>query len=157
MQPPPGSINAHLEAAQGYLGLGMALEAFNELEEIAAAKRAHPRVLKVRFEVCRALEQWELGAEIARHLAGLEPDDPLHRANLAQCVRHLEGPAAAAEILEAAVERCPEVGSLRLGLAVELCAAGRVDEGKAALREAIKIDPQLRAVALDHPGLEAVW
>jgi hypothetical protein len=157
MQPPPGSINARIEAALGFLGLGMPLEAFAELEEIPAAKRSHPRVLRARFEVCRALGQWELGAEIARHLSGLEPDDPLHVANLALCARHLEGPGAAAEILEAAVERWPGVASMRLGFAVELVACGRIAEAKAEVKRAIQLDKGLRAVAIDHPGLAAVW
>lgn len=157
MQPPPGSINARIEAAIGYAGLGMPIEAFGELEEIPAAKRAHPRVLKARFEVCRAARQWELGAEIARHLSGLEPDDPLHVVNLALCARHLEGPAAAAEILSAAVDRWPDVASMRIGLAVDLCACARIEEAKAQIKQATAIDKQLRAVVLDHPGLAAVW
>lgn len=46
------SPNRRLNAALGYLGLGMAQDAWNELEEIDA--RARPEVLKVRVEVCRS-------------------------------------------------------------------------------------------------------
>jgi hypothetical protein len=60
------AVNARLQAAQGFLGLSMAMDAWNELEEIPAAKRAHPRVLKVRLEVARALGKWEMVAELAR-------------------------------------------------------------------------------------------
>lgn len=40
---------------------------------------------------------------------------------------------------------------------MELCALERVSEAKLVLREAIKRDPDLRAVVLDHPALESVW
>ena len=53
-------MEKHLSAALGYLGLGMAQDAWNELEDIEAKDGARPEVLKVRVEVCRALESWEL-------------------------------------------------------------------------------------------------
>lgn len=87
----PQSLNARLHAAQGYLGLGMAQDAWDELENIDAKHRTHPRVLKVRLEVARALAQWEMVETLARTLVKLEPDDPLHAANLAQAVRQREG------------------------------------------------------------------
>ena len=42
-------------------------------------------------------------------------------------------------------------------MAVELCALDRVSEAKVILREAIKRDPDLKPVVLDHPELDAVW
>jgi tetratricopeptide (TPR) repeat protein len=153
----PQSTNARLQAAQGYLGLGMAMDAWNELEEIPAAKRAHPRVLKVRLEVSRALGQWELVAELARHLSKVEPDDSLHVLNLGQAMRQLEGPESALAVYEFAADRWPEFAHLRLAMAVELCALNRVDDARRMLKLAVEKDPQLREVIIDHPGLEKVW
>lgn len=90
----PQSLNARLHAAQGYLGLGLPQDAWDELESIDAKHRGHPRVLKVRLEVARALGQWEVVEALARTLLELEPDDPLHAANLAQAIRQREGSAA---------------------------------------------------------------
>ena len=39
----------------------------------------------------------------------------------------------------------------------ELVAAGEVEDAKQVLKVAFRRDPQLRAVALDHPGLEGIW
>jgi len=69
------SVLKHLNAATGYLGLGMHMEAWNELEEIDADKRALPEVLNVRVEVCRALERWEMMLELCRHLQEAEPNE----------------------------------------------------------------------------------
>lgn len=96
-------------------------------------------------------------AEIARHLTKAEPHDSLHVLNLAMAMRNLEGPISAAGVLEFAIDRWPEFNALRIGLAADLCAAGRVEEAKIVLREAFDRDPDLRAVAHDHPGLGAIW
>ena len=71
-------ILKRLNAAIGYLNLGMAKDAWNELEEIASEERSRPEVLKVRVEVCRALKQWEMMAEVSNHLRKIEPDEVGH-------------------------------------------------------------------------------
>jgi tetratricopeptide (TPR) repeat protein len=153
----PSSTNARLEAAQGYLGLGMAQDAWDELERIDPKHKAAPAVLKVQIEVARALGQWEMVAELARHLAKVEPDESLHVFNLAQAMRQLEGPESALAVYEFAADRWPDFAHLRVAMAVELCALNRVSEAKRELKVAVEKDPQLREVILDHPGLGAVW
>jgi Tfp pilus assembly protein PilF len=44
-----------------------------------------------------------------------------------------------------------------VSLAVELIKAGQVDDAKRMLKRAFELDPDLRLVALDHPGSEAIW
>ena len=39
----------------------------------------------------------------------------------------------------------------------EVVKAGQVDDAKRVLKSAFELDPDLRMVALDHPGLEALW
>jgi hypothetical protein len=46
----------HLEAAQGWLGLGNHLEANEELEQITPDMRDHPSVLEVRFHIYAAAD-----------------------------------------------------------------------------------------------------
>ncbi len=50
-----------LQASEGFLDLGMIVEAFNELEEIAPLNRAHPAVLLMRSRAARPVQsatQW---------------------------------------------------------------------------------------------------
>ena len=56
----------HLTAAQGYLSLGMFIEANDELEEIDADVRHLPAVLEVRVGIYRKLEKWELMQTVAK-------------------------------------------------------------------------------------------
>jgi tetratricopeptide (TPR) repeat protein len=151
-------IRKHLDAALGYLGLGMAKDAWDELEKIDKSEKIDLLALwKVQVEVARALGKWELVAELARHLSKVEPDELLHVFNLAQATRQLKGHEAALAVYEFAADRWPDFGHLRVAMAVELCALNRVSEAKVILREAIKRDPNLKPVVLDHPELEAVW
>ncbi len=60
---PPDRI--HLQAAQGWLGLGDHVEAHEELEEIAPELRAHPAVLKLQWEIYAAAKKWDAALFIA--------------------------------------------------------------------------------------------
>jgi tetratricopeptide (TPR) repeat protein len=135
----------------------MLQDAWEELENIEAKDRGSVAVLKVRLEVTRAMGKWELVETLARHLAKVEPEESLHVFNLAQAMRELEGHESALAVYEFAVDRWPKFAHLRLAMAIELCALDRALEAKAVLKTAIKLDPQLREVALDHPGLGAIW
>ena len=42
-------------------------------------------------------------------------------------------------------------------MAVELVKAGQVDDAKRVLTAALELDPDLRPVVLEHPGLNAIW
>ncbi len=55
------------------------------------------------------------------------------------------------------VDRFPDFALLRVSLAVELIKAGQVEDAKRVLKVAVQQDPQLRAVILDHPALDALW
>jgi Tfp pilus assembly protein PilF len=81
----------------------------------------------------------------------------MHVVALAEVMGKREGPVASAAVYEFAVDRFPDFALLRVSLAVELIKAGQVEDAKRVLRVAIQQDPQLRAVILDHPGLEQVW
>jgi len=147
----------HLNAAAGFLQIGEPMDAWNELEEITAANRAEVEVLTVRLAVCRGLEKWELAEEVARHLIKHDPHNVMHVVALAEVMGHREGPVAAAAVYEFAIDRFPDLAMLRVSLAVELVKAGQVEDAKRVLKTAFELDPDLRMVALDHPGLEAIW
>ena len=147
----------HLNAAAGHLQLGDAMDACHELEMIAPLNRAQTEVLGVRLAVCRALKMWELAEDVARTLIKREPENIMHVVALAEVMGHREGPVAAAAVYEFAIDRFPDFALLRVSLAVELIKAGQVEDAKRVLKVACQLDPHLRLVVLDHPGLSAIW
>jgi hypothetical protein len=58
------------------------------------------------------------------------------------------------QVYEFAVDRWPDFALLRVSLAVELIKCGQVDDAKRVLKVAFELDPDLRLMALDHPGLD---
>lgn len=151
------ALSKRLQAACGYLGLGMPLDAWNELEEIEPSLRATREALLMRVEVCRALEKWELMAEVCRFLACREPDEPSHVWDLAYAVRRHESVAAAAAILEEARPRFHSEAVIAYNLACYRAVSGQIDEAKELLAEAFRLDESLRVTCLDDPDLEGVW
>ena len=69
------SDQMHLDAADGWLGLGDWREANEELECITPQMRAHPSVLFVRYHVYAMASKWEGAADIARALSELVPQN----------------------------------------------------------------------------------
>jgi predicted Zn-dependent protease len=147
----------HLNAAAGHLQLGDAMDAWHEREMIAPRARTQTDVLVVRLAVCRALKMWEAAEDVARTLIKREPANIMHVVALAEVMGKREGPVAAAAVYEFAFDRFPNFALLRISLAVELIKAGQVEDAKRVLKVAVQQDPQLRAVILDHPGLEDIW
>ena len=124
---------------------------------IAPLNRTQTKVLVVRLAVCRALKKREVAEEVARPLIKREPDNIMRVVALAEVMGHREAPVAAAAVYEFAIDRFPDFALLRVSLAVELVKAGQVEDAKRVLRLACRLDPDMRRVMLDHPGLEGVW
>ena len=80
----------HLTAAEGYLELGMALEANEELDQIDLQGWHDPEVLKLRLDVSRHLHSWELMKIAASNLAQVDPADPQWTMSLAYATRRVE-------------------------------------------------------------------
>jgi predicted Zn-dependent protease len=100
--------------------------------------------------------RWAL-THTTRTLIKREPENVMHVVALAEVMGHREEPAAAAAVYEFAIDRFPDLSLLRVSLAAELVKAAQIDEAKRVLKTAFELDPDLRMVALDHPGLEAIW
>ena len=139
--------NRHLEAAIGYLGLGMASDAWEELEEIDVAEGAKPEALRVRVEVCRVLKKWKLMAELSSHLQTVEPDEAGHAVNLAWATRRHQSIEAAEVIRVAALRRHHDDALIRYNLACYWCVMGRVEDSRQMLESACKKEKGLREVA----------
>src|SRR6478752_8028537 len=91
--------NIHLEAAEGWLGLGLPLDALEELEKISPARKEHPDFLHVRYEIHAAAKQWESAVEVAKELCRISPDAPSGFIQLAYSLHELRRTAEALKAL----------------------------------------------------------
>jgi Tfp pilus assembly protein PilF len=146
-----------LKAAQGFLELGDPDSASEELESIPAEDRAHPVVLRMRVYIYRKKKKWMEMTEISRHLTEIEPDQSEHWMNKAWAERRHLGLPQAEQTLLQALEKFPDDGLIHYNLACYSCVSGRIEEGKVLLEAAIRLDPNLKATALEDEDLVGVW
>ncbi len=148
----------HLDAAEGWLGLGDHLEACEELEQIAASNRARPAVQEVRWQIYAMAKKWEAALEIASALVQPAPEHPLGWVNRSYCLHGLKRTAEARDNLLREVDKFPISATIRYNLACYEYQWGRLEQAKQWLEKACKLgEPtKIRLVALDDPDPEPV-
>lgn len=147
----------HVTAAQGYVELGMFLDANEELEQVDPDVRHVPEVLAVRVEIYSALKKWELMQVVARKLAMFDPDNPQWTGSWAYATRRADSIEAARLILREAVERLPNEAVFHYNLACYECQLGSLETAKARLKRAFELDSSFRATALEDDDLRPLW
>jgi tetratricopeptide (TPR) repeat protein len=146
----------YLDAAEGFLELGMFRDADAELERVDPFCRHLPGVLEVRAKIYRALQKWELLDVVAKRFWD-SADEPQWAAEWAHALRKSGAIESAKAVLLDAVERHPENALFHFQLACYECQLGSIEVAKARLEHAVKLDPSLRVRALDERDLEAIW
>jgi tetratricopeptide (TPR) repeat protein len=150
-------FKSKITAAEGYIELGMPLEANEELDQIDADQRAHTEVLALRVKIYSALNKWELMQTVAKRLALIEPDNVQWTVSWAYSTRRVDSIEAARTIMVNAVERMPDVAVFHYNLACYECQLGNLDEAKGRLKRAFELEPRYRIKALDDEDLESLW
>jgi predicted Zn-dependent protease len=155
----------HLNAAEGWLGLGNWKEAESELAQIAEALRNHPEVLQARCIVESEAERWDACVEIGRALVELMPDDSFGWINHAYALRRATGGGvqAAYDALKPAADRLKELEPVLFNLACYACQLDKLDEAREWLKKCFAEAARQgrrkrrRLEALAEPDLEALW
>lgn len=147
----------HLTAAEGYIELGMHLDADAELEEIEPELRNQTEILQFRVLIYCALRKWELMQTVAKALSLRDPENPQWSVSWAYATRRVDSIEAGRLILLEAVERLPEAAILHYNLACYECLLGDVEVAKARLRHAFTLEPRYRERALEDQDLQTVW
>ncbi len=146
----------HLDAAQGWLGLGNHVEAHLELEQISPENQADLDVTATRCNLYAAARNWTLAARTAHEFAQAFPDSPFGWIQEAYALHELKLTQDAWNLLLGAVERFPQEYVIRYNLACYACQLGNLDQARSWLKKAVDIagPAQIREMALDDPDLE---
>ena len=149
-------LRRELTVVQGYLELGMHVLAWNALVKIDESYHQAVPFLRIRADVCRAMEKWDIVAEATRQLAELEPRDVRHIIKMAEAVRVIEGEQAAAHLLDSAKEKYVPDAVLLYNLVCYRATLGCIEEAKSLLSEAFTLNIWLKLHALRDPDLKGV-
>ena len=147
----------HLTAAEGFIELGMYLDADAALDDIDPMCRHLPEVLAVRVKAYQALESWELMEVVAKKLVEYDPDDAGWWILWAQATSRAESIEAGRLILVNALERHAHDAGVNFNLACYECSLGNIERTKECLKRCFDIDPSWKLVALEDERFEALW
>jgi tetratricopeptide (TPR) repeat protein len=142
----------HLTAAQGYLELGIPVEANEEFEQIDPDVRHVPEVMAVQV-----LEKPELLEAVATKLRAYDPDEPQWMISVAYATRRVESIPAAKIILEEALFRHPKIGVIHFNLACYECQLENLEKAKEYLSNAVMLESVWRKKAMEDQDLEPLW
>ena len=149
----------HLKAAEGWIQLGAWDVANDELENITPQLRAHPDVLKIRFNIYMMGKHFELAATVADAvLKGLpeEPEGWIHRS---QALHEMDRTADAQEKLRPAAEKFPDDWRIQYNMACYACQLGEREEARGFLERAMELGDvnKVKLMALDDPDLAPLF
>ena len=150
-------MEKQLQAAEGYLELGMLVEANDEIENLPPELKTSSAVLVLRLEIYRAAEKWSLMEVVAQELWKRHQDDPAYWSDLAFAANRSSGLKEAHSILSEALEKFPSDALTLFNLGCYACQLGNLAEAKTLVGQAIKIDPKFKIDAIDDPDLEPLW
>ena len=159
MQSLPWHDIHHLHAAEGWLGLGCWREANDELHEITPEHIGHPSVLRIRWAVHDAGQQWDQAMEVATALTLTTPDDPTVWLLRSFALHQMKRTREARDSLAAVIPRFPEYSLMRYNLACYEAVLGNFRRACDWLRQAFHLPAgaELRADALQDRDLEPIW
>lgn len=152
-----GDAEKYLEAALGYLQLGLFEDANEEIEQLPSEQKVSPGVLRLRAAIYSEMKAWLLLQEVAGFLVDSLPDDPQHWIWFAYATRRTTNIPAAENILLRALELHRGEEMIHFNLACYAAQTGMIEKAKERLQEAIQLEPEVRTLALDDPDLEPLW
>jgi predicted Zn-dependent protease len=154
---PPNSL--HLRAAEGWLELGNWLEANEELERITPAMRAHPNVLRMRWEIYAKAGKWEMAAEVGRGISVAWPENSWGFIHYAYALHVLKRTKEAYAVLIPIADKFPDEFRISYNLACYSCQLGNLKESKQWLEKAIAVagKKEIRLMALEDDDLKPLW
>jgi Flp pilus assembly protein TadD len=152
--------HTHLvNAAVGWLELGLTVEARRELEQLPAELRSHPEVLEVRWSLSARENNWEAALAVAERLVRDVPDRCSGWIQRSYSLHELKRTTEAREQLLPAAARFPDVSTIPYNLACYDCQLGRLDKARSWLNVAMRLGSRESILnsALCDPDLKPLW
>lgn len=144
----------NLEAAWGYLVLGMHQDALDELESLPLDLPADDHVLELRIWIYHGLEKWESARSLAESMAKLSPQSPHWWIQWAFSLRREKSVEAARAVLLEAAAAHPDLALIPYNIACYACVLGQIESAHKLLTVAFSMDGMLKRIALDDSDLE---
>lgn len=149
----------HLNAAQGWIGLGNADEAYAELKKIPAELQSHPEVLEVRWQACAKERKWQDCVQIAERYLELEPKSAWGWVHRSYALHELKLTREAFEELLPAVPLFPKDWLIHYNLACYCCRLNERSRATRFLQQSFQLgeEKDIKQMALADSDLRELW
>lgn len=101
-----------VDAAKGWLDLGVPQEAQAELDRLSFGLQNHPDVLVIRWKISARMLRWDQALELARSMVSNAPDWPAGHICLAHSLYNSQRAQEALTELRSAANRFPRTGPI---------------------------------------------
>lgn len=145
-----------LQAARGWLELGLADEALFELETLPAAVSSQRRVLEVKLEAQMVGQKWNSASDTARLLCLKVSDEPVFFLRAAFCLHETGDTLAACNWLLRGPRTLFEMAIFHYNLACYLWILGKGNRARSHLKTAIIMDGSFLAAAREDRDLAGI-
>jgi tetratricopeptide (TPR) repeat protein len=147
-----------LLAAEGWLELGLPVDAHGELEKITPALRDHPDVLEVRWHIYAAEKKWAACVEVATAVIKLAPDRSDGWIHRSFALHEMKKTQAAFDLLLPVADKFPDVWTIPYNLACYASRLHQFDEAQKWLKQAVVVDEEtVREAATEDKDLKPLW
>ena len=144
-----------VQAAAGWLELGSAVEARQELAEVSPARHDHPDVLEVWWRIFAEEKNWPAALTAAEQVSAADPNRESGWIEQSYALHELGRTDEAYARLVAVAEKFPQAFVIPYNLACYQCRLGNKVKALHWLRGAVQAADAktIRAMALDDPDL----
>ena len=147
----------HLQAAEGYIELGMFQEADAELRELDPACPIVEQTVVLKLCVYAGTQQWDKARELATKISAHDPDNAQWAIWSASAAYRLESVEAAKGILLHALETHPDNANIHYNLSRYETRLEHFKTARRHLARAIQLDPRFKLVAMNDDDLQPLW
>jgi len=145
-----------LQAATGWLELGIADEALVELESLPTDARTQRAALELKLAAQMINQSWNSAADTARLLCLKASDEPVFFLRAAFCLHETGDTLAACNWLLRGPKTLFEMAVFHYNLACYLWTLGEAKRARSHLRQAITMDESFREAAREDRDLAGI-
>jgi predicted Zn-dependent protease len=148
-----------LQAAEGWLDLGLHHDAMAELAELTPEQRGEPVALMLQWRAEAAAGKWEAAVNTANALMEREPDNAFGWIHRSYALHELKRTREALDLLEPALDKFTDEELVAYNLACYACQLGELDHAKELMQTALMRGntAEIRSRALSDSDLAPLW
>lgn len=146
-------LNRVLQAAIGYLELGMPADGLRELQSLSPELQARVETLELRAVLEQHLGHWHDAAHTYAELGRREPDNPDRFIAQGCCLYELQQVTEARDALLSAGPKARQHGLWNYHLACYEAILGNRERARELIHHSLRLQPRLRAMALQNDNL----